>query len=264
MRENSMANVAVSVLIPTLNVGEKLVATLESVKWAKEIVIVDSFSDDQTLEIAGRYGARILARKYVNSAMQKNWALAECTSPWILQVDSDEIISPELRDEIALTLKAVPEDVHAFRMPRMNFFLGEWLRYGGNYPDYQTRLFRRGLGRWQEREVHAHVEVPGRVGTLVSAIAHDDWPTLSKMLARLDRYTRYEADELRKQGEVFRGIDLVLRPASAFLSRYIGQGGFLDGWRGFIFCVYTACYVFMTRAKLWEMKTLMLFRSPEK
>jgi glycosyltransferase involved in cell wall biosynthesis len=255
---------SVSALVPTFNSSQTLHATLESLKWAEEIVVVDSFSTDATIEIAGQYGAKVLSHEYVNSATQKNWALSECTCAWVLQVDSDEVLSPELRDEIALSLKKATSDIHAFRIPRMNYFLGRWMEHGGNYPDYQTRLFRRGDGRWEDREVHAHIQVSGRVETLKSPIVHNDWPTLSKMVTRLDRYTRYEADELSKQGAPFHWSDLVLRPVMGFLYRYIWLQGFRDGWRGLIFCVYTTFYLFLTRAKLWELRVLGVDRSPHR
>jgi glycosyltransferase involved in cell wall biosynthesis len=257
-----MAKEPVSVLVPTFNAAATLAATLDSVQWADEIVVVDSFSTDETLKIATTHGARVLSHPYQNSASQKNWALPECRCDWVLQLDSDEELSPGLQEEIAGALRGVHADIHAFRIPRKNLFLGQWMRYGGNYPDYQTRLFRRGRGHWQEREVHAHVEVSGHVQTLRYPIIHHDWPTLSKMLERLDRYTGYEAAELRKHGTRFRWFDLLLRPAAAFLYRFVWLHGFRDGWRGLIFCAYTAFYVFMTRAKLWEISVPEIDRSP--
>jgi glycosyltransferase involved in cell wall biosynthesis len=250
--------------VPTYNSASTLQATLESVKWVDEIVVVDSFSSDQTLDIAHEFGAIVISHEYINSATQKNWAISYCTSAWVFQVDSDEVITPELKEEILQVLGSPTEGVDAYRMPRRNLFLGEWLKYGGNYPDYQTRLYRRTLGKWQDREVHAHVLVPGMIETLSACIIHDDWTTLAKMLGRLDRYTRYEADELKKHGASFRARDLVIRPAVGFVYRYFWKQAFRDGWRGFIFAVYVGVYVFMTRAKLWEMDILRVNQSPKR
>jgi len=252
----------ISVLLPTFNCQSTVRDTLESVRHAAEILVVDSFSTDRTLEICREYGARILQHEYLNSATQKNWAVPQCTHDWVLQIDSDEVASPNLWKEIEQVLATAEPDTHAFRVPRRNHFLGRWIRYGGFYPDYQLRLFRRDSGRWQTREVHAHLQVTGNIGTLQSWLIHHDAPTISRRIANLDRYTRYETDEFYKTGRRFRWHDLILRPWAAFLYRYFYLQGFRDGWRGFVHCVYMGIYVFVSRAKLWELEELKLERSP--
>jgi hypothetical protein len=180
----------------------------------------------------------------------------------VLQIDSDEVLSDKSRHEIEEAIATSPPDVHAFRLPRRNHMLGRWVRHGGIYPDYQTRLMRRDLARWNEREVHAHIVVPGRVSTLCHDLLHYDIPSIGKPLRNLDRYTRYEADELRKHGRVFRWHHLLLRPPGVFLYRYLWLQGFRDGWRGLIICAYWSMYVFLARAKLWELQELHLDQSP--
>lgn len=253
---------ALSVLLPTYNCAATVRATLESIKWADEIVVVDSYSTDATLEICREFGARIIQHEYINSAKQKNWALPQCRHDWVLQIDSDEVVPAELRDEIEQTLRAAPAEVDAFRMPRRNHVLGKWVRHGGVYPDYQIRVLRRDRARWREREVHAHITVPGRIVTLQRDLHHADVIYLFKPLRTLDRYTRYEADELKKNGVRFRWHHLLIRPVGAFLFRYLWLQGFRDGWRGLILCVYWGVYVFFTRAKLWELDELNLDHSP--
>lgn len=257
-----MTRPTLSVLLPTGNCAPTVRATLECVKWADEILVVDSYSSDDTLAICREYGARILQHEYVNSARQKNWALPQCRHEWVLQIDSDEVLSTELRSEIEQALAQAPPEVHAFRMPRRNYMFGRWLRHGGTYPDYQIRLLRRDQARWQDREVHAHVRVPGRIETLHHDLLHDDAPNLAKLLRKLDRYTRYEADELKKRKSRYRWHHLVLRPVAAFLYRYLWLQGFRDGWHGLIVCAYWAIYVFFTRAKQWEMEQFQLESSP--
>src|SRR5262249_2770228 len=122
-------------------------------------------------------------------------------------------------------------------------------------------VFRRDQGRWQDREVHAHLTVPGHIETVNHAILHSDAPCIASRIRNLDRYTRYEADELRKQNVRFAWHDVIVRPLAAFLYRYIRLQGFRDGWRGFIQCTYSAMYVFLTRAKLWELEELKMERS---
>ena len=184
-----MTRPAISVLLPAGNSAETIRATLESVKWADEILVVDSYSSDGTLDICREFGARIFQHEYINSAKQKNWAIPQCRHEWVLQIDTDEVLSPELREEIEKVVASAGQDVDAFRMPRRNHMLGRWVRYGGVYPDYQTRLLRRYKARWQEREVHAHVQVPGRIETLPSDLMHYDIPYLAKPLGNLNRYT---------------------------------------------------------------------------
>ncbi len=224
--------------------------------------MVDSFSTDRTLEICREYGCRIVQHEYVNSATQKNWALPQCTHPWVFQIDSDEIAVPELWQEMEETAATADPGIDAFRIPRRNHFLGKWLRYGGFYPDHQVRFLRRDAGSWQTREVHAHFQVAGKIGTLRHDLIHHDAPTIARRIVNLDRYTRYEADELRKKGCRFRWHDVVLRPWAAFLYRYLWLEGFRDGWRGFIHCAYMGIYVFVSRAKLWEVEELGADLSP--
>ena len=258
-----MSRVPISVLLPTYNCANIVRNTLESIKWADEILVVDSYSTDKTLDICRGYGARIIQHEYVNSAKQKNWAVAQCQFDWVLQIDTDEVLEPGLKEEVELAVASAPPQVEAFLMPRKNHVLGCWMRSGGVYPDYQTRLFRRDAGRWVEREVHAHIQVMGAKQTLRHHILHYGMPHLSKQLRNLDRYTRYEADEAHKQGLSFRWHHLLIRPSLVFLHRYLWQQGFRNGWRGFIICAYLGMYAFWARAKLWELEALNLKKSPE-
>lgn len=251
-----------SILLPTFNNAATVRETLESVKWADEILVVDSFSTDATLDICKEYGARIIQHEYINSAKQKNWAVSQCTNEWVLQIDTDEVLEPGAREEIEEALGCASPQVEMFRFPRKNHMLGRWMRHAGIYPDYQTRLFRRDSGRWIEREVHAHVKVAGEVRTLKHHILHFGMPNISKQLRNLDRYTRHEADELHKLGRQFRWTSITIRPCLVFLDRYVRQRGFVEGWRGFILCAYIAIYDFLSQVKLWELRELNLQHSP--
>ena len=148
-------------------------------------------------------------------------------------------------------------------MARKNHVLGKWMRYGGIYPDWEMRLFRRDKGRWFDREVHSNVRVPGEVGTLKTHILHYGMPNISKQLKNLDRYTRYETNELRKQGKRFHLHNLLMKPLGVFFYRYVWKQGFRDGMRGFIVCAYLSIYCFFYWAKLWEMEELGLENSPK-
>jgi glycosyltransferase involved in cell wall biosynthesis len=262
------AEILISVLLPTFNNARTIQATLDSIGWVDEILVVDSFSQDETLETCRKFGlrrgctVRILQHEYLNSAKQKNWAAPQCLHEWVLQMDTDEVLEPGSKEEIMQALQSVPSGVDAFRLPRKNFVLGKWLRHGGLYPDYQVRLFRKGRGRWQDREVHAHVFVAGEIRTLQHAILHEGMPSLSRQVSNLNRYTRYEADELAKQGRKFSAYRLLVHPWLTFAYRYFWQQGFRDGWRGLILAGYAAIYQFLVWAKRWEMEELDLEKSP--
>jgi len=242
----------ISVLLPTFNEAEKIVACLETIQWADEILAVDSYSQDATLEIVSRYGARVIQHEYINSAKQKNWAIPQCAHEWVLQIDADERLEPALQAEIQQILRDPPKDVDGYRMPFKHHVLGKWVRSMGLYPEYHLRLFRRDVGRFQEREVDAHVVVPGKVITLNHHFLHFGVESISQRLRPLDRYTRYEADERAKQGCRFRWIDLLGRPVAAFFLYFIWKQGFRDGFRGLFLSALKADFLFWTYAKLWE------------
>lgn len=256
--------IPISVLIPTYNSENVIRNVLESVTWADEIIIVDSYSSDNTVEIAQSYRAKIIQNKYISPAKQKNWAIPFCSHQWILQLDSDEVLEIGLQDEIVQALKYVSADIYAFQIPRKNHVLGVWVKHGGIYPDYQIRLFRAGKVCFDDREVHERIAVTSKqLATLNHHILHYGMPYLSKQVHNLDRYTRYEADEARKQGVSFRWHHLIIRPWLVFFYRYLWQQGFRAGWRGFILCAYLSMYEFLSHAKLWELEELKIERSPQ-
>ena len=241
-----------SVLLPTYNEAAKIAACLESVRWADEILVVDSYSTDDTLAIAREYGTRIVTHEYINSARQKNWAIPQCTYEWVLQIDADERLEPVLQQEIQAVLESPPSDVDGYRMSFKHHILGRWVKVMGLYPEYHLRLFRRDVGRFQDREVDAHVVVPGRVVTLEGHFLHYGVASISQRLRSLDRYTRYEADERAKQGRRFSARQMIARTLGAFFYTFIWQRGYMAGMRGLILSVHKADFVFWTYAKLWE------------
>jgi len=241
-----------SVLLPTYNEEKNIEACLESVKWADEILVVDSYSNDKTLEIARKYNAKIIQHEYINSAKQKNWAIPQCAHEWVLQMDADERLEPALQTEIQEILKNPPADVDGYRINFKHHLLGKWVRYSGVYPEYHLRLYRRDIGRFQDREVDAHIMVPGRVMTLQGHILHFGAESISHRLRAMDRYTRYESDERKKRGQYYSWFNVTIRPLAAFLYYYLYKLGFLEGMRGLILAFLKADFIFWTYAKLWE------------
>jgi glycosyltransferase involved in cell wall biosynthesis len=241
-----------SILVPCYNNAALIEECLRELRWADELVVCDSFSTDGTLEIARRYADRVIQRRYDTSARQKNWAIPHCRHEWVLLVDSDERPEPGFAEEVRALLRAPAPGMDAWRVARKTYLLGRWTRTPDLWPDYQVRLFRRDLGRYQDRAVHAHMQVPGAVGTLRHALLHYSTPSLSKQIATLNRYTDYEVQELIKAGRRFRWRDLLLRPPAILLYKYVWRRGYASGFRGLFVSVYAAFYCFLTYAKLYE------------
>ncbi|HEV8585040.1 MAG TPA: glycosyltransferase family 2 protein [Methylomirabilota bacterium] len=240
-----------SVVIVTRNEAERLRACLESVVWADEIVVVDAESEDKTVALAREFTDRVVVRPWPGYAAQKNAALDLATGGWVLSLDADEVVSAELRAEIAAVL-ALDGPADGYAVPRRNIFWGRWVRHGGLYPDWQVRLFRRGRGRFVERAVHESVAVEGRVERLRGHLEHRSYRDVADFLARADRYATLAADEAVARGRRAGVVDLVLRPLGRFLGMYVVGRGFLDGWRGFLLAALYAYYVLIRSAKIWE------------
>jgi len=240
-----------SVALVTRNEEDRLRACLESVVWADEIVVVDAESEDKTVAIAQEFTDRVVVRPWPGYAAQKNTALDLATGDWVLSLDADEVVSPELRAEIARVL-ASDGPADGYTVPRRNIFWGRWVRHGGLYPDRQLRLFRRGRGRFEARAVHESVRVDGRVESVAGHLEHRSYRDVSDFLTRADRYSTLAAEDAVAQGRRARVSDLVLRPLGRFLAMYVVQGGFLDGWRGFLLATLYAYYVLIRSAKIWE------------
>ena len=240
-----------SVLIPTLNEEENLGACLESCAFADEIIVVDSGSEDETQEIARRAGARLLIHEFEGHARQKNWGLEQVSHEWVLILDADERVTPELREEVASVL-ASPARSDGYWIRRRSTFLGREIRGCGWQRDRVLRLFARGKGRYEDRHVHEEVHVDGTVGTLHAALLHHSCRNLRDWMEKTVRYARLGAREARRRGRTARRRDLLLRPPARFLKQYIAQRGFRDGVEGFVLCVISAFGVFLKYAMLRE------------
>jgi glycosyltransferase involved in cell wall biosynthesis len=240
-----------TVTLVTLNEEDRLRTCLETVGFADEIVVVDAGSSDKTVELARSFTDHVFIRAWEGFAGQKNWALEQAHGDWILALDADEEVSPELGDEIRQVLGSAggPD---GYRMPRRNIFWGRWIRHGRLYPDWQLRLFRRASGRFVERDVHESVDVSGPIGRLRGALVHRSYRDVADFVERANRYTSLAAAEWARAGRGIGVVDLALRPAGRFLSMYVVHRGCLDGWRGFLLAGLYAYYVFVRSAKIWE------------
>ena len=243
-----------SVVMVTLNEEANLARTLESVRWADEIVIVDSGSTDRTVDIAKSFNAKVFTEPWKGYAAQKNSAIEKATGDWILALDADEVVEPALANEIRSALAGDGDRFAGYRIPFKHHFLGRWLRRGGQYPDRKIRLFRRGKGRFGERVVHESVQVEGAVAELKHAILHYGYTTLRAYIGTMNRYSTLAAEQIVKDHkQTWFWFDIWFRPVITFKWRFFFRLGFLDGREGFLFHLYHALYVSWKYAKAWEL-----------
>lgn len=240
-----------SVTVITRNEAANLAAALESVRWADEIVVVDSESTDATTEIARRFTDRVIVRAWPGYVDQKNHAAAIATHDWILSLDADERVTPALSSEIQALLRSEPQ-VPGYRVPRVTFHLGRWIRSTDWYPDYQLRLYDKRRARWTGRLVHESVRADGAVYDLAGELEHFAYRDLSHHLQTMDRYTTLAARQMYEDGRRVGWLDLAVHPPAAFLRNYLLRGGFRDGVPGLVISLLNATYVALKFAKLWD------------
>ena len=237
-----------TVIIPCFNEAHNIEACLESVTWADEILVVDSFSTDNTLEIARRYTDHILEHEYENSAAQKNWTIPQAKYEWVLIVDSDERVTPELRDEIINLMQADP-DKDGYWIGRINYLFGKRIHHSGWGRDSVLRLFKRDLGRYQKKRVHAEVELDN-TALLKARFTHDSIQSISAWIRKIDRYSTWKATDKYEKGVSNPYLYLALRPPLRLFKDYILRLGILDGWRGWLISMMSASAELLLSAKI--------------
>ncbi|MGB2765286.1 MAG: glycosyltransferase family 2 protein [Candidatus Aminicenantaceae bacterium] len=249
---DNIVAVDISVVIITYNEEKRLEPALKSVEGlASEIIIVDSFSNDNTVRIAKKYTKKVYQRKWTNFADQKNFANGFVSFPWILSLDADERVSPELQDEI-LKIKKEEPDCAGFLMPRQVFYLGKWIRHSGWYPDRKIRLFLKDKARWEGEYVHERLIIEGKIQKLENSIHHFTYRNISEHLSRINKFSDLGAQKLYTQKSKCRWYHLVFMPFFRFAKSFIFRAGFLDGYAGFIISVLHGYAIFARYAKLRE------------
>jgi glycosyltransferase involved in cell wall biosynthesis len=244
----------VSVTIITRNESANIDACLAAVAWADDVLVVDSHSTDDTVERAKSRGARVILRDWPGSyADQKNFAAAQSRHDWILSVDADERVTPALAAEVRAVV-ASGADIAGYRLPRVTWHLGRWIRTTDWYPDYQLRLYDRRRATWPPRLVHESVRVNGPIAYLKSDLEHYAYRDITHHHEVMNHYTTLAAQQMREQGRRAGLLHVVIHPAAAFLRNYVLKRGFMDGMPGFIISVMNAQYVFLKFAKLWELQ----------
>ncbi len=226
----------VSVSITAYNEENNIDGVLTSVSFANEIILVNSESEDNTVRIAKKYTDKIFTRKNTpNLNVNKNFGFDQASCEWILCLDADEVIPPETADEISKIVTSETE-YNGYYIPRKNYYFGKWLKYGGNYPDFQLRLFRKGKGKFPEKHVHERIELDGKTGKMLNPIEHHPYKTVGQYLEKFQFYTDFEANYLFNNGYKT-GVGpafnwMIWKPVTRFIRRYFLKLGMLHGIEG--------------------------------
>jgi len=249
---NRLPRAPLSVVLIAQNAAHQLEECLASAAFADEIVLVDSGSTDATRQVAHKHGARVVAKDWLGFGRQKQFAVEQARHDWVLCLDADERVSPELRASIERALAAPVAPV--YRMARCNRFLGRWLRHGEGYPDWSPRLFERHNARWSDDPVHEKVLYAVTPGTLEGDLLHDSAEDLGRYLDKQNRYTTLAAEQLYERGREAGAFELLASPAVRFLKFYVLRLGFLDGIAGLVHIGIGCMNSYLKYAKLIEMR----------
>ncbi len=244
----------IAAIVVCFNEEDNIGRCLASLSWCDEIVVVDAFSTDRTVEIARRHTDRVIQRRWAGYRDQKSFAHSQATKEWVFLVDSDEEVSPELKAEIDDALGRAGGGTDAFAVPRLVYYLGRWWRRGGWYPDYDIRIFRRDRARWGGMDPHEKILVDGGVRRLRHPLLHYSYRNVADHWKRINRFTGISAAEQKSENRSWRMSDSLLRPAFRFFRSYVWKRGLLEGFPGFFVAATAAMYVFLKYAKLRELE----------
>ena len=250
MSPSTRASSDVTAVIAAHDESANIEACIASVEWAREVIVVENDSTDDTVDRARAAGATVISPKFTTIGAARNNAIERARTDWILVVDADERCTPELEAEIKHTLQARTRYA-AFRVPRRNFFLGREIRHGGWGSDHPIRLFRREM-RYNANQVHEHVDVAGETGQLKNALLHYTYTSLDQYFEKFDRYSRWWADQNYAKGRRGGAGAVLIKPPARFVSMYLLRGGFRDGARGLVLACLAAASVMAKYARLWE------------
>lgn len=242
---------SISAVMIAYNEESNIERCLESLTFADEIIVLDSFSTDRTIEIARRFTDKVSQREFVGFSDQRNAAKELASGEWLFVIDADEVVTPGLAAEIQEAVKS--DEFDAYRMPRLTYFFGRPIRHCGWYPDYSPRLARKSKTDFGDRLVHETISIDGPVGTLKNGLVHYSYKNMDDAVRKMLDYSHRGARQRFIEGRRARVTDLLFRPGVAFLRHYVWQQGFRDGLRGFMISMFTLSGTFIRYAALWEM-----------
>lgn len=245
----------VSAVLVSFNEEEKIEAALRSLQGVSdEIIVVDSFSTDATEKICRQYVDQFLQRPWEGYRTQKQFATQQANHEWVLSLDADEVLSPELQREISRWKEEAEDDVNGYLLPRKTYFLGRWIEHTTWYPDWQLRLFRGSKGEWKGGRVHESFKVRGRIARLKGELYHFTYSSLKEYLVQLERFSSLSAADYYDRGVRARPSHLLLQPPLVFVKNYCLRLGFLDGVPGLAASGLSATSTFFKYLKLWELQ----------
>lgn len=243
--------IPLSVIVITKNEGHNISACLDSVSWCSDIVVVDAESKDNTVELARQHTSKVFIERWLGFAAAKQFALQHTDNEWVLWLDADERVTPELSQEIQSLVATQPTQA-AFSVARRAYFLGKWIRHSGWYPGYVPRLFHKDRASFNSASVHEGLEINGSTGVLKNDLLHFTDPNIYHYFTKLNRYTSLSAGDLWEKGKRGTLADLIIRPFWQFVRMYVFRRGFLDGIPGLILALFSSGYVFTKYCKLVE------------
>jgi len=243
--------VSLTAIVTTLNEEACIGDCLDRLEFADEVLVIDSFSTDRTVEVARMRGAKVIQHEYVSPSAQKNWAVGQVSGGWALFIDADELVTEELAAEIRQLVDS-SDARDGYEIKRRNFLLGREIRYSGWQNDWVLRLVRRGQGQYRERQIHEQLVVDGPIGRLQGCLLHYSYRSLDDYWRKLRRYADWNASEARRQGVRVSPLYMMLHPPLRFWKAYLLQGGFLDGAPGLVVSLMTAIYAAAKDIRIWE------------
>jgi glycosyltransferase involved in cell wall biosynthesis len=253
-----MTRLPISVCLVAGNEAHRISRTLDSVKdWTNEIILaIDDKVTDGTDKIAATYGAKIISQPWRNHAAHRNFASANATQPWLFAIDADEVVTPELRDEIIKLFETtnLNPSCAAYRFPRCTFYHGRWIRHGDWYPDRKARLWRRDAANWGDQHLHESLIVTGKTGDLKNELLHYSMESLEHEIKKTMLTVDYFVQECAAKKKKIHFSAIIFRPGWRFFRSYILRRGFLDGWQGFVIARIIALYTFLRYLKAYQMQ----------
>jgi len=247
-----VAKIPLSVVIITKNEANNIKDCLESVKWADEIVIVDDESTDRTIEIAKNYTDKIFRRKMDIEGKHRNWAYAQARNSWILSLDADERVTPELKEALAVLLSG-PCEHRGFAIPRRNYIGDRWVKYGGWYPSAQLKMFRKEYFLWEEVEIHPRPILDGTWGILKNDLIHYSYKSFEDFVNKMNKQTTLEAIKWMKDKKRMSRGRAFWRTYDRFMRTYFTKKAYKEGFTGFMVALFAGLYQMLSYAKYWEM-----------